>query len=163
MEGFGSTAWGSIPLTQEQFIADVKKELSVACAVPVTVRTSEVERIIKYAAKWFYKNYENAVEERLYCIPRTNFDTDRFKRSRTIVVPECVVAVTGVKKLREDFTASTAWEGTGGEITLEKMIFKDVANVGVGIGADDRTMAGLMQAAKVGWEYGSGQIGRAHV
>ena len=27
----------------------------------------------------------------------------------------------------------------------------------IGIGADDRTMAGLMQAAKVGWEYGSGR------
>lgn len=32
-----------------------------------------------------------------------------------------------------------------------------VAAIAVGIGADDRTMAGLMQAAKVGWEYGSGR------
>jgi hypothetical protein len=32
-----------------------------------------------------------------------------------------------------------------------------VAAIGVGIKADDKTMAGLMQAAKIGWEYGSGR------
>lgn len=30
-----------------------------------------------------------------------------------------------------------------------------VASIGVGIGADDKVMAGLMQAARIGWEYGS--------
>ena len=32
-----------------------------------------------------------------------------------------------------------------------------VAAIGVGIEADERTMSGLMQAAKIGWEYGSGR------
>lgn len=32
-----------------------------------------------------------------------------------------------------------------------------VAEIGVGIKADDRAMSGLMQAAKTGWEYGSGR------
>lgn len=32
-----------------------------------------------------------------------------------------------------------------------------VAAIAVGIGADDRTMAGLMQAARIGWEVGSGR------
>ena len=32
-----------------------------------------------------------------------------------------------------------------------------VAAIAVGIHADERTMQGLMQAAKIGWEYGSGR------
>ena len=32
-----------------------------------------------------------------------------------------------------------------------------VAAIAVGINADERTMQGLIQAAKVGWEYGSGR------
>lgn len=32
-----------------------------------------------------------------------------------------------------------------------------VAAIAVGIEADERTMSGLMQAAKIGWEYGSGR------
>ena len=32
-----------------------------------------------------------------------------------------------------------------------------VAAIAVGIDADDRAMAGLMQAARLGWEYGSGK------
>lgn len=130
MEAFGSTAWGSVPLTQDQFAADVRRELSVACAVPITIRQAEMDRIIKYAAEWFYKHYSDAVEERIYVIPKTNFATARYKMSRTITLPECVVSVTSLKKLREDFVSSTAWDGQGGEITLEKLIFKDVANVG---------------------------------
>lgn len=32
-----------------------------------------------------------------------------------------------------------------------------VAAIAVGIGADDKVMSGLMQAARIGWEYGSGR------
>lgn len=32
-----------------------------------------------------------------------------------------------------------------------------VAAIAVGIQADERTMRGLMEAAKIGWEYGSGR------
>ena len=51
-------------MTQDEFISLVQQELSVACALPFTVPLPEIQRIIKFSAEWFYKKYEDAVEER---------------------------------------------------------------------------------------------------
>ena len=39
---------------QDEFLAEVQQELSVACALPFTVPVPELIRIINYAAKWFF-------------------------------------------------------------------------------------------------------------
>ena len=47
----------NVPFTQDEFIANVQQELSVACALPFTVPIPEIQRIIKYSADWMYKKY----------------------------------------------------------------------------------------------------------
>jgi hypothetical protein len=121
----------SNPMTQEEFIALVQQELSVACALPFTVPVAEIERIIKFSAEWFYKKYEDAVEERYYVIPKTNFKTDQYRKSRTITLPDCVFSIFSLKKLKEDFGRTYSFDGTG-DFGIERLFLSDSVSIGQG-------------------------------
>lgn len=118
-------------MTLQEFISDVKSELTVACAMPIVPKDAEIMRIIKYAAEWFYKHHEDSVEERYYAIPKTMFQTAAFRARRVIPMPDCVFSVFGVKKLREDFSSNMSFDGTS-DLSVDKFLFKDSANLGFG-------------------------------
>jgi len=122
---------GGFPMTQEEFIANVQQELSVACALPFTVPVPEIQRIIKYSADWFYKKYEDAVEERYYFISTDWFKTDQFKRDRTITMPDCVFSIWSLKKLKEDFARSMSFDGTA-DFGIERLFLSDSVSIGQG-------------------------------
>jgi len=118
-------------MTRQQFNDRVKQELTVACAVPFDLKVSEINRITDQSARWFYDNFDGAVEDRIYVIPVTAFSTSQFRQYRTLTMPDCVYGITQLKKLREDFVPSFSFDGTT-DITAEKVIFKDSANLGYG-------------------------------
>ena len=118
-------------MTQDEFISLVQQELSVACALPFTVPLPEIQRIIKFSAEWFYKKYEDAVEERYVIIPRSAFSTPEFKKSRTVQLPDCVFSVFGLKKLREDFGRTYSFDGTG-DFGIERLFLSDSVSIGQG-------------------------------
>jgi hypothetical protein len=118
-------------LTEDEFISLVQQELSVACALPFTVPVPEIKRIIKLAADWFYKKYEDSVEERYFIIPKTNFESNEFKKSRTIPLPECVFSIFSLKKLREDFGRTYSFDGTG-DFGIERLFLSDSVSIGQG-------------------------------
>lgn len=122
-------------MTEGEFISDMKSAISAACALPVTIREKEIKRIIGLAAKWFYRNYEDAVEERYYVIPKTTFETETFTAKRTVTMPNCVVSVSNVKKLREDFGRSMTWDGTA-DLSVERLILQN-SETNVGTGTDN--------------------------
>jgi len=116
-------------MTTDEFISNVQQELTVACALPFTVPYNEIDRIINISADWFYKKYEDAVEERYYFIPTAAFQTEQFKRERTVIMPDCVFSVFSFKKLKEDFGRSFTWDGTG-DFSIEKLLFSTTGGVG---------------------------------
>tara|TARA_R110000868_G_scaffold170272_2_gene405464 strand:- start:10159 stop:10905 length:747 start_codon:yes stop_codon:yes gene_type:complete len=118
-------------MTQDEFIANIQQELSVACALPFTVPVPEIERIIKYSAEWFYKKYEDSVEERYYIIPTTLFQTDQYKRDRTVTMPDCVFSIFQLKKLKEDFARSMSFDGTA-DFGIERLFLSDSVSLGQG-------------------------------
>ena len=118
-------------MTQDEFISLVQQEISVACALPFTVPLPEIQRIIKFSAEWFYKKYEDAVEERYVIIPRSAFSTPEFKKSRTVQLPDCVFSVFGLKKLREDFGRTYSFDGTG-DFGIERLFLSDSVSIGQG-------------------------------
>jgi hypothetical protein len=120
----------SLPQTEQEFISDVKSELTVACAMPIAPKDVEIRRIIKYAAKWFYRNFEDAVEERYYAIPVSVFQTESFRRTRVIQFPECVLSVIGLKKLRENLSLSYSFDGTR-DLGLERILLQNLDSSGV--------------------------------
>ena len=111
------------------FITEVNQELSVACSLPFTVPKKEIERIINYAAKWMYKNYELAGEERYYLIPAEVFTTDAFKCDRTLLLPKCVLTVHGIHEVTNNCNGTIAdsrtFDGTF-DTSVNKFFFRDV-------------------------------------
>jgi hypothetical protein len=118
-------------VTNDEFIANVQQELSVACALPFTVPIPEINRIIKYSADWFYKKYEDAVEERYYFITTELFKQTQFKTDRTVTMPNCVFSVWQVKKLKEDFARSMSFDGTA-DFGIERLFLSDSVSLGQG-------------------------------
>ena len=117
--------------TQDEFIALVQQEISVACALPFTVPVEEIKRIIKFSADWFYKKYEDAVEERYLVIPKNAFETAEFKRSRSIILPECIFSIFTLKKLKEDFGRTFSFDGTA-DFGVERLFLSDSVSLGQG-------------------------------
>jgi hypothetical protein len=122
---------GGLSQTQEEFISLIQQEISVACALPFTVPVKEIERIIKFSADWFYKKYEDAVEERYYIIPKSLFTTPQFKLTRTVTMPDCVFSVFTLKKLKEDFGRSFSFDGTA-DFGIERLFLSDSVSIGQG-------------------------------
>ncbi len=118
-------------MTNDEFIANVQQELSVACALPFTVPIPEINRIIKYSADWFYKKYEDAVEERYYFITTELFKQTQFKTDRTVTMPDCVFSVWQLKKLKEDFARSMSFDGTA-DFGIERLFLSDSVSLGQG-------------------------------
>jgi hypothetical protein len=124
-----SSGLGNMPNSKsiESFIAEIQQELSVACALPFTVPKKEIIRIIELSAKWMYKNYEEAAEERYYLIPSYNFTIGDFKCDRTLILPKCILSVHGVNKvsLGQGVSNDTAFDGTN-DTSVNKFFFKDI-------------------------------------
>lgn len=129
---FANVYPGLIPnnqMPQDEFIAEIQQELTVACALPFSVPVPELLRLIKYSAKWFYKKYENSVQERYYIIPKENFkDIPTFKQFGTIKLPECIFSIIGVRQVDDGFSLYNPLKSMP-DFSLEKVLFKDIYTI----------------------------------
>lgn len=80
-------------MSEQELVNEVIAELTNSCALPYALKEPEIKRIIRKAARWFYENYEHAVEQRYIPIPKDVFEHPEFKTNRTVQLPDCVVAV----------------------------------------------------------------------
>ena len=123
---------GQIPanqISEDAFLAEVQQELTVSCALPFSVPTAELHRIIKYASKWFYKKYEYAVQERYYVIPEENFQKiPTFKQYGTIKLPDCIFSIIGVRQCADGFSLYNPLKSMP-DFSLEKVLFKDIYSI----------------------------------
>jgi hypothetical protein len=86
-------------LCWEKFMLDIKDELSISCGIPIKIPDKNLVNIIKRAKKWFYKNYELAVEQGYYYIPHSAFFTEQFKKDRSIVLPNVIFSVYNIFRI----------------------------------------------------------------
>lgn len=87
-------------MTKAEFISNIKSSLQYGCNLPYSIPDSELLNITNRVKKWFYINYEDAVEHRYYVIPCDMFQCAAFKNSRMIKMPPCVVSVWGVNEIK---------------------------------------------------------------
>ena len=114
---------------QDEFIAEVQQELTVACALPFSIPVPEIERIIKMSAKWFYKKYEYSVQERYYVIPQKSFkEIPTFKQFGTLKLPECVFSIMAVRQVADGFSLYNPLKSMP-DFSLEKVLFKDIYTI----------------------------------
>ena len=118
----------SLPITIEEFITEVKDELTVSCSLPFSPPVKDIRRVIKYAEKWFHKKYEDSVQERYYLLKKSSWTDENFKSSRTIILPSNIFSVINVQKSNRDFGAGDPFRNMA-DFSLEKALFKNIDDV----------------------------------
>lgn len=71
----------------DEFIRQINSHITGACMIPMKLPKKEVIQIVKRAKEWFYKKYEDSVQENYYVIDKANFETTQYKKSKTIELP----------------------------------------------------------------------------
>ena len=80
-------------MTKLELIMEIKDELRGSCALPYSIPDQEIERLIKQAKRWFYREYPDAVESQFYVIPTNYFSSEYYRKTKMINMPPCVVSV----------------------------------------------------------------------
>jgi len=80
-------------MTRDELIQLVNDEITGSGSLPYSIPARESERIINQALNWFYVNYGPAVETQYYVINRDWFRDPEFKRTRSVLLPDCVITV----------------------------------------------------------------------
>lgn len=80
----------------DNFCKKIQQDITVGCMLPMNIPKKEILRIITEAKKWFYKHYEYSVEARLYMILNGAWQTDSFKNTGVLTLPDNVFSVYGV-------------------------------------------------------------------
>jgi hypothetical protein len=87
-------------MTREEFISDIRNEITISGAMPYDIPEKEYDRIISQAKSWFYINYRHAVEVQYYVIEKKWFSTPEFLKTKSILLPDCVVSVYECKEMK---------------------------------------------------------------
>ena len=78
----------------------VTGEITASGSLPYSIPEREANRIIDQALNWFYVNYGPAVETQYYVIEKDWFRQPEFKKTRSLLLPDCVVTVFEVKEMQ---------------------------------------------------------------
>jgi hypothetical protein len=141
----------------DALIQEINEELSIACQIPFTVPKKELARIIDRAKDYFYKIYEDSVEETYIALPASTWQTYDFNRgimdSNTTLNNDNINSNRGVVPMPSRvYSVVNAFEisGFGGEdggfgsrsfsagdpdLSIDKFIFS--SQFGAGIGAEN--------------------------
>lgn len=103
-----------------EFIQSVIQELTQSCAMPLPIPASAIPPLILQAAKFFWQNCDQAIEERYYCVSNSEFK--RCCDNSTVKLPSQIVSVFGVHKTTQSFNF-----GVLGDFSLERMIMNNTA------------------------------------
>lgn len=83
----------------ESFLLKVKDELTVSCSIPVKIPDRNLLNIIERSKEWFYKHYEYSMEEGYLFIDRALYETEQFKKDKSILIPKDIYSIHGVHRV----------------------------------------------------------------
>lgn len=86
-------------MTLDELVQEIENSLSFSCALPYNLNQEEVKRIINRAQKWFYDNYQYAVEDRVIVIANQIFNHKEFRATRQLKLPDSIVTVYDVREV----------------------------------------------------------------
>jgi hypothetical protein len=87
-------------MTRAELIEMVNNEITGSCSLPYSVPEREMERVIDQALNWFYVNYGPAVETQYYVITKDWFQQEDFRKTRSILMPDCVISVYEIREIQ---------------------------------------------------------------
>jgi len=137
-----------------ELINEINDELTIACQIPFTVPKKQIMRIVDRAKQYFYKIYEDSVEEMYIGLPQgaiqkasfkngiqsndTEFTDAILENTRGIIpMPDRIWAVNNVFEINrfsgEDGGFGTnSFSGLDPDFALNKFIYSDVYGAGIG-------------------------------
>jgi len=86
-------------MTLDELVSEIESALNFSCSLPYNLNKAEVERIINRAKKWFYDNYQYAVEDRIFVIANQIFNHKEFRATRQLKLPDSIVTVYDVREV----------------------------------------------------------------
>ncbi len=90
-------------LTLEELIDIVQTELTVSCSLPKTLPDNAIRQIVENRAmKWFYRNYQFAVQKMYFRIDKEAFHSDEFTKFNYINVPCEIQSVVYLYEVRNE-------------------------------------------------------------
>lgn len=87
-------------MTEIELLQDIRRELTFAKALPFSLPDEELKFIIKIASRYFYDNWQYAVQEQYLMLPLDIFKTPQFRKHRILVLPDCVQNVVQLKEMK---------------------------------------------------------------
>jgi hypothetical protein len=122
-------SWNSMCL--DDFLKSIADDITGSCMIPMNLPKKEVYNIVQRAKKWFYKNYEYSMRENFYYLPYAIFETEYFKRTRSLTLDKMdpttgggeVYSVFGVGQTGSRYGAGTSVKFTTGDFALERMLY----------------------------------------
>ena len=138
----------------DALIKEINDELSIACQIPFTVPKKALVRMVNRAKDYFYKIYEDSVEELYIALPGGTFAKDSFRKgissgdeeltkadienSRGIIgMPESVWAVNNVFEIggfqgEDGGFGSRSFSAGDPDFAIDKFIYSNTYGAGIG-------------------------------
>jgi hypothetical protein len=121
----------------DKLVSQIQQEITSFCQIPFTIPKEEVIRIINNAKMWFYKHYEYSVQEKYYALRAATFQSDMFKKSGEVTMPESVWAVNSVYQINkwageDGGFGKKSFTGLDPDFALDKFIYNNVYGSGIG-------------------------------
>jgi len=86
-------------MTKRDFYDNLNNDITVSCSLPFSIPEKAIDNIVNFAAQWFYRNYEDAVDNIYLSIPKEVWSNNQeFKASRKLTLPNCIYSVNAVAK-----------------------------------------------------------------
>ena len=116
------------------FVNELAEEVTGSCMIPMNLPRKEVQNIVKRAKKWFYKNYEYSVKESFVILPIDLFESEYFKKNRSINLPKMDSATGGneIYSVYGVFETNSKWGGTSdmtftqGDFAVERLMMSNL-------------------------------------
>jgi len=89
-------------MTRNELISEVNRALTASCALPYSLPTEEIERLISVEMRWLFREYRDLWQDQIYILNKRYYNTDEWKNTRTFQLPDCTISV------------KTVWEMTQG-------------------------------------------------
>lgn len=113
------------------FVNELADDITGSCMIPMNLPKKEVQNIVQRAKKWFFKNYEYSMKESFIGIPKAAFETEYFKRTRSLTLPKEnpltgggeVYSVFGVWATGSRYGSGTSVTFTTGDFAIERMLY----------------------------------------
>ena len=86
-------------MIKDDLIKEINDALSFSCALPYNLNAAELDRIIDRAKKYFYDNYQYAVEDRVFILGNAIFAHPEFRKTRQIKLPPSIIGVYEVREV----------------------------------------------------------------